>query len=44
MSARPGPGGNGRPDDRPVHPTGRAILLIVGVVVLIVVLAALSTF
>lgn len=30
--------------DRPGHPSGKAALVMVGVVVLIIVLAALSTF
>lgn len=30
--------------ERPAHPTGKAIVLVVGVVVLIVALAAISTF
>jgi hypothetical protein len=32
------------PDHRPAHPTVRALLLMLGVVVAIVVLAAFSTF
>jgi len=35
---------NGRDPQRPVHPTGRAIALLVAVTVLIIALAALSTF
>jgi len=35
---------NGREQQRPVHPTGRAIALLVAVTVLIIVLAAVSTF
>jgi hypothetical protein len=30
--------------DRPAHPTGKAIVLVIGVVFLLVVLAAISTF
>jgi hypothetical protein len=31
-------------DERPVHPTTKAIVLVVGLAILIVVLALLSTF
>ena len=30
--------------DRPAHPTAKAIVLVIGVVVLLVVLASISTF
>ena len=32
------------PEHRATHPTGRALLLMVGVVVAVIVLAAVSTF
>lgn len=34
----------GPTDDEPAHPTARALLLMIGVVLAIVVLAAVSTF
>ena len=43
MSITPGPGS--QPDrDRPAHPTTKAYALIIGVVIAIVLLAAISTF
>lgn len=35
---------NAAPDERPTHPTGPAILLLIGVTLLIVALAASSAF